>query len=225
MIISFYSTIQLILNRSARYTNWVGAMFMRFGASCCPTWDPSNFISRRMPTIMSLWIRSRPPNENEKLLRTASEEEIFKKKPKRKVKKRRKSADDSSGMVVVTAENTDKSKQTADLALKTSVAAAAVADVINGANVENSESLSSLSEAGIKPRKRRSRREQAALAAKSCRGGKTGYIAANLRRYAAEKKNDQGLKQDKSSSTTSSTTTNMSQEPQTNDAQACVKGT
>ena len=68
---------------------------MRFGASCCPTWDPTNWFSRRLPTLMTFWFKSRPA-ENEKLLRTASEEEVFRKRPKRKVKRRRRSADDSA---------------------------------------------------------------------------------------------------------------------------------
>ena len=133
---------------------------MRFGASCCPTWDPSNWLSRKIPTIMSFWIKSRPRNESEKLLRTASEEEIFKKKPKRKVKKRRKSADD---LVVVNEGQQLKSKQTADFALGVSTTAAAIAEkniVVkseekNGEN-DCSESSNSFSEGGVKPRKRRS---------------------------------------------------------------------
>ena len=56
---------------------------MRFGASCCPTWDPSNWLSRKLPSLLPLWI-SRSQNENQKLLRSASEEEMFQKKPKRK---------------------------------------------------------------------------------------------------------------------------------------------
>ena len=59
---------------------------------------------------------------------------------------------------------------------------------------ESADSQSSVSEAGgtlsqSARRQRRSRREQAALAAKSSRGGGKGaYTAANLRRYAAERK-------------------------------------
>ena len=99
------------------------------------------------------------------MLRTASEEEVFKKRPKRKVKKRRKSADDRPSSVAT--------------------------DCTNEQKTQDSNTESSVSES-VKPRKRRSRREQAALAAKSSRGGKSGYTAANLRRYAAERKPTQG---------------------------------
>ena len=135
---------------------------MRFGASCCPTWDPSNWFSRKLPSLMSFWMNKSRQNENQKLLRTASEEEVFKKRPKRKVKKRRKSADDLASSV-------------------------ATEDVTSEQKTQDSNTESSVSES-VKPRKRRSRREQAALAAKSSRGGKSGYTAANLRRYAAERK-------------------------------------
>ena len=58
---------------------------MRFGASCCPSWDPSNWLSRKVPSLLSALWMSRSQNENQKLLRrSASEEEMFQKKPKRK---------------------------------------------------------------------------------------------------------------------------------------------
>ena len=58
---------------------------MRFGASCCPTWDPSNWLSRKVPSLLSALWMSRSQNENQKLLRrSASEEEMFQRKPKRK---------------------------------------------------------------------------------------------------------------------------------------------
>lgn len=142
---------------------------MRFGASCCPTWDPSNWFSRKLPSLMSFWMLNKSrQTENQKLLRTASEEEIFKKRPKRKVKKRRKSADDQpSSICTNTTETTSRKDQ--------------------DSNTESSVSENCHSNS-VKPRKRRSRREQQALAAKSSRGGKSGYTAANLRRYAAERK-------------------------------------
>eukprot|EP00093_Oithona_nana_P008792 08792.XXX_506149_506700_1 [CDS] Oithona nana genome sequencing. len=143
---------------------------MRFGASCCPTWDPSNWFSRKLPSLMSFWMLNKSrQNENQKLLRTASEEEIFKKRPKRKVKKRRKSADDQPSSICSTNTNTAETTSRRD---------------------QDSNTESSVSEncSSVKPRKRRSRREQQALAAKSSRGGKSGYTAANLRRYAAERK-------------------------------------
>ncbi len=59
----------------------------RFGASCCPSWDPSNWLSRKIPNLIAAISNGR--SENQKLLRTQSEEEIMKKKPKRKVKKQR----------------------------------------------------------------------------------------------------------------------------------------
>ena len=68
-----------------RQLNWFGSLFMRFGASCCPSWDPSNWLSRKVPTLLSALWMSRSQNENQKLLRrSASEEEMFQKKPKRK---------------------------------------------------------------------------------------------------------------------------------------------
>ena len=167
--------------RSTRYTNWVGSMFMRFGASCCPTWDPSNWASRRLPTLMSFWIKSRPA-ENEKLLRTSSEEEIFKKRPKRKGRRRRKSADD-------TADNFEISAVAQESAVVLNGATVATSGGEEGKQNTVSESSSFSSESQAKCNKGRSRKEQAELRAKSGRGGgRGGYTAANLRRFAAEKK-------------------------------------
>lgn len=171
-VLIFQKTI-VCYKRSHRYKNWAGSMFMRFGASCCPTWDPSNWLSRHVPTIVSFWMKSRPPNENEKLLRTASEEEVFAKRPKRKVRKRHKSKEETTA---------------ADVHHQTDAISKQTADVEGLTRMENSESSSTIC-SETSQRKRRSRREQAALAAKSSRGGgKSGYTAANLRRYAAGKK-------------------------------------
>ena len=167
-------------------------MFIRFGASCCPTWDPTNWFSRRLPTLFG--IKSRPA-ENEKLLRTESEEEVFRKRPKRKVRRRRNSADDTVDSHQLS--TADTAGASADQVTNGHSAAASHA----GQNSQNlvtsggeektiSESSSFTSDSQIKPGKGRSRREQAALAAKSRRGrgGRGGYTAANLRRFAAEKK-------------------------------------
>ena len=218
------------INRSARYSNWIGAMFIRFGASCCPTWDPTNWFSRRLPTLFG--IKSRPA-ENEKLLRTESEEEVFRKRPKRKVRRRRNSADD-------TADSHHYQLSTAD------TTAGASADVPNvhsaaaghtGQNGQNlvtsggedktiSESSSFTSDSQIKPGKGRSRREQAALAAKSRRGGRGGYTAANLRRFAAEKKDKSCDKQsDKSSLTAIKNHSGTSSSNSTNHQPVVLKGT
>ena len=185
--------------RSARYSNWIGAMFIRFGASCCPTWDPTNWFSRRLPTLFG--IKSRPA-ENEKLLRTESEEEVFRKRPKRKVRRRRNSADDTADSHHHQLSTADTAGASADVSNSHSAAAGHTGQ--NGQNLVTSggedktisESSSFTSDfSQNKPGKGRSRREQAALAAKSRRGGRGGYTAANLRRFAAEKKDKSSDKQ------------------------------
>ena len=169
-------------------------MFIRFGASCCPTWDPTNWFSRRLPTLFG--IKSRPA-ENEKLLRTESEEEVFRKRPKRKVRRRRNSADSHHHQL----STADTAGASADVSNGHCAAAGHTGQ--NGQNLVTSggedktisESSSFTSDSQIKPGKGRSRREQAALAAKSRRGGRGGYTAANLRRFAAEKKDKSSDKQ------------------------------
>ena len=181
--------------RSARYSNWIGAMFIRFGASCCPTWDPTNWFSRRLPTLFG--IKSRPA-ENEKLLRTESEEEVFRKRPKRKVRRRRNSADDTADSHHHQLSTADTAGASADVSNGHSAAAGHTGQNLvtsGGEDKTISESSSFTSDSQIKPGKGRSRREQAALAAKSRRGGRGGYTAANLRRFAAEKKDKSSDKQ------------------------------
>ena len=199
-----------------RQLNWLGTLFMRFGAGCCPSWDPSNWFSRKIPKIMTLWMSK--SNENQKLLRTESEEEVFKKKPKRnkcKCKKGKKSESETNlnggssnvqvSVEIVTeseknlqktckkAKKSEKSESNTKNNKKSSNKMEKQESIASAASMTSMASItdSSLSEANsLQPRRRRSRRSQAALAAKSSRGGgKAGtYTAANLRRYAAERK-------------------------------------
>jgi hypothetical protein len=201
-------------------------MFIRFGASCCPTWDPTNWFSRRLPTLFG--IKSRPA-ENEKLLRTESEEEVFRKRPKRKVRRRRNSADDTVDSHQLS--TADTAGASADQVTNGHSAAASHA----GQNSQNlvtsggeektiSESSSFTSDSQIKPGKGRSRREQAALAAKSRRGGRGGYTAANLRRFAAEKK-DKSLEKRSVSLTAIKNHSGTSSSNSTNHQPVVTKGT
>ena len=149
----------------------------------------------------NLGIKKFRPAENEKLLRTESEEEVFRKRPKRKVRRRRNSADDTADSHHHQLSTADTAGASADVSNGHSAAAGHTGQ--NGQNLVTSggedktisESSSFTSDSQIKPGKGRSRREQAALAAKSRRGGRGGYTAANLRRFAAEKKDKSSEKQ------------------------------
>ena len=188
------------ISRPKRQLNWLGTLFMRFGASCCPAWDPSNWLSRKIPTLMSFWMSRSAQNENQKLLRTASEEEMFKKKPKRKTKGQKSTKKSESSDCTTSTTTVEIVKEAEDTfpTLNINNAKSARTRPPHAGDLnkqESADSQSSVSEAGIgvlsqsARRQRRSRREQAALAAKSSRGGGKGaYTAANLRRYAAERK-------------------------------------
>jgi predicted DNA-binding WGR domain protein len=80
---------------------------LRFGSSCCPAWDPSNWFSRGLPSLVSSW--GRRNESSQRLLRTASEEEILKKKPKRKVKKKKKSDNNTTNTAPGAVETTETS--------------------------------------------------------------------------------------------------------------------